>query len=178
MRRKVESVCDYDRMHVGVAAEKMMRFWRENWKFKTSNNKTKQHSRRTSNYLLFFIIICLRINSNTYLPYSIKTMPPHDGINTCIVPDENNDDMENTEKQHRRKKHKKLLMGEESGLSDEQRRELRRNQRELNKQLQNGPVNEDGEDDEDEEMSRAFVLKVRKENNKLFEKVRTLMIDS
>ena len=105
-------------------------------------------------------------------------MPPHDGINTCIVPDENNDDMENTEKQHRRKKHKKLLMGEESGLSDEQRRELRRNQRELNKQLQNGPVNEDGEDDEDEEMSRAFVLKVRKENNKLFEKVRTLMIDS
>jgi non-structural maintenance of chromosomes element 4 len=62
----------------------------------------------------------------------------------------------------RSKRRKEMKFGEDSGLTEEQRRELRRKQRNIAKELQEGPA----EDDED------FVDKARKKNNELFEDVR------
>lgn len=82
-------------------------------------------------------------------------MPPRDDL-----PGE--DEVPQVRSHKRRNNNKKIKVGEASGLTEEQRRALRREQRELAKTLQEGPV----EEDED------FLSKVRKKNNELFENVR------
>lgn len=67
---------------------------------------------------------------------------------------------ESTERQSKRRK--KMKMGEESGLTDAQRRQLRREQRELAKKLHEGPEEED----------EQFLDNAREMNNELFENVR------
>lgn len=59
-----------------------------------------------------------------------------------------------------KRKAKKMKMGEESGLTDAERRKLRREQRELAEALQDGPV------DADEDAT--FVTDIRDKNNDLF----------
>lgn len=75
----------------------------------------------------------------------------------------NEEEEEEEEERRGRKRKNKMKMGEDSGLTDGQRRQLRRDQRDLAKKLQEGP---EGDEDED------FVEKARKTNNKLFENVR------
>ena len=79
-------------------------------------------------------------------------------------------------RRRRKKKHKKMKMGDESGLTDAERRKLRRDQRELAKALQDGPVhtnnNDEGDNDNDDDNDNGdFVTQVREKNNQLFEKV-------
>ena len=73
--------------------------------------------------------------------------------------EEEEETMETTTARSKRRKAKKLKMGEESGLTEEQRRAIRHAQRELNNTVAEGPV----EDDEE------FLVKAREKNNELFE---------
>ena len=81
------------------------------------------------------------------------------------------DDDEEEEVPVRRRKKKKIKMGDESGLTDAERRKLRRKQRELAKALQEGPISNSSNAEDDDDHQGDFVTNVREKNNQLFEKV-------
>ena len=84
----------------------------------------------------------------------------HASGDEAVKEEEEYDEEELSERRNRKRKFK---VGEESGLTDAQRRDLRRKQRDLAKNLHEGPIEED---------NRDFLHNARKANNELFENVR------
>jgi hypothetical protein len=73
------------------------------------------------------------------------------------------DEDETMENRRHNKRNKKMKMGDNSGLTEDDRRQLRRDQRNLAKVLHEGPM----EDEDDGE----FVDRLREKNNALFDNV-------
>jgi len=81
--------------------------------------------------------------------------------------EEEEEDRKPAAKGGRKKRNKNLKMGDESGLTEDDRRRLRREQRDVAKSLQDGvPINDESEDKKD------FVENARLRNNELFQSVR------
>ncbi|CAB9496203.1 Pfam:Nse4 [Seminavis robusta] len=78
--------------------------------------------------------------------------------------EEHDEEEQGTRRTRRRRQNKKLKMGADSGLTEDDRRRLRAEQRSLGKELQTGPMDEDD--------GGQWVERAREKNNDLFKNVR------